>query len=100
MSSFCMVGATHPKWRELLRSEKARLRFLLLPPRISTISIQEPTFALVIERFITEERLDEIRAQPPGETTVKGLKFSTACSYTSMLQKHIKPRWGTYHLSD
>lgn len=60
----------------------------------------EPTFGVVIDRFIQEERLVEILAQPPGEVTIKdGIAYSTAAVYTSFLSKHIRPRWGDTHLS-
>ena len=61
---------------------------------------QEPTLGLVIDRYSEEERLVEILAQPPGEVTIKdGLAFSTAVVYTSFLTRHIRPRWGSVHLS-
>jgi len=55
----------------------------------------KPTFGLVIDRFITEERLEEIVTQPPGETSIiDGLSWSTAASYRSNLKTHIRPKWG------
>ncbi len=60
----------------------------------------EPTLAVVIDRFVQEERLSEILAQPPGEVTIKdGLAYSTAAVYTSFLNRHIRPRWAKVHLS-
>jgi integrase len=53
-----------------------------------------PTFDLVIDRFIKEERLLEIVAQRPGQVVIEGMAYSTAASYLSNLRKHIKPRWG------
>ncbi len=56
----------------------------------------EPTFGVVIDRFVKEERLAEILAQPPGEVTIKdGLAYSTAAGYTSYISRHIRPRWAT-----
>jgi hypothetical protein len=51
---------------------------------------------LVIDRFMTEERIKDIVKQPPGEATITdGLSYSTAAGYQSYLSKHIKPRWGS-----
>ena len=59
----------------------------------------EPTFGVVIDRFIKEERLAEILAQLPGEVKGDGLSYSTAAGYTSYIGKHIRPRWQTMPLS-
>jgi len=54
----------------------------------------KPTFGLVIDRFTTEERLEEIVKQPPGEATiVDGFSWSTAHGYRSYLKKHVRPKW-------
>jgi hypothetical protein len=59
----------------------------------------EPTFGVVIERYIQEERLEEIMAQPPGQVTITdGLAYSTAAVYSSFLSKHIRPYWGSVQL--
>jgi integrase len=55
---------------------------------------QNPTFGLVIDRFIKEERLDEILNQPAGKVAIEGMAYSTAAGYLSYLRKHVKPRWG------
>lgn len=61
----------------------------------SASSLVEPTFGALIDRFIEEEKLVAIRSQNPGSTTyVDGLQYSTACSYLSVLERHIRPRWG------
>ncbi|MGO9338422.1 MAG: tyrosine-type recombinase/integrase [Terracidiphilus sp.] len=53
------------------------------------------TMGLVIDRFIQEERIEDIVKQKPGETTITdGISYSTAASYRSNLTKHLKPRWG------
>jgi integrase len=55
-----------------------------------------PTLGLVIDRFIKEERIEEILKQKPGETTIKnGFSYSTASGYRSYLNNHIKPRWSS-----
>jgi integrase len=60
----------------------------------------EPTFDVVIDRYIQEERLVQIMAQPPGEVTITdGIAYSTAVVYTSFLSRHIRPRWGKTRLS-
>ena len=60
----------------------------------------EPTFGVVIDRFIQEERLVEILAQPPGEVTITdAIAYSTAAVYTSFLTRHIRPRWENTCLS-
>jgi len=59
----------------------------------------EPTFGVVIDRFVKEERLAEILAQCPGEVKGEGLAYSTAAGYTSYINRHIKPRWHTTPLS-
>jgi hypothetical protein len=60
------------------------------------ISEPEPSFGSLIDRFISEERLLEIRGQDPGPTNLEGLQYSTACSYLSMLERHIRPQWGAH----
>ena len=59
----------------------------------------EPTFGVVIDRFIKEERLEEILKQPPGEVKGEGLAYSTAAGYTSYINRHIRPRWQKTPLS-
>jgi integrase len=61
--------------------------------------VADPIFGTLIDRFIEEEKLLEICQQRVGETVIDGLQFSTACSYMSILEKHIRPRWGTIELS-
>ena len=52
-----------------------------------------PTFGVVIDRFVKEERLAEILAQSPGEVKGDGLAYSTAAGYTSYINLHIRPKW-------
>jgi integrase len=60
----------------------------------------EPMFGVVIDRFVKEERIAEILAQPPGEVTINdGLAYSTAAGYTSYIDRHIRPRWHATLLS-
>jgi integrase len=60
----------------------------------------DPTFGVVIDRFVTEERLEEILAQQPGDVKLDGLAYSTAAGYTSYLNRHIRPRWHSTPLSE
>jgi integrase len=41
------------------------------------IAQRSPTFGTVLDKFIADERLREIKAYRPGETVDEGLKFST-----------------------
>ena len=59
----------------------------------------EPTFGVVIDRFVIVERLAEILAQPSGEVKGDGLAYSTAAGYTSYINRHIRPRWEKTPLS-
>ena len=60
-----------------------------------------PTLGLVIDRFSTEERLEGILRQAPGEATITdGFSWSTAAGYRSYLKKHIRPKWGSTLLTD
>src|SRR5208337_1877073 len=60
-----------------------------------------PTLGLVIDRFSTEERLEEILRQAPGEATITdGFSWSTAAGYRSYLRKHIKPKWSSTPLAE
>jgi integrase len=60
----------------------------------------EPTFGVVIDRFVKDERLEEILAQIPGEVKGDGLAYSTAAGYTSYINRHIRPRWHKTPLSE
>jgi integrase len=60
----------------------------------------KPTLGLVIDRFIKEERIEDILNQKPGETTITdGFSYSTAAGYQSYLKRHIKPEWGSTPLA-
>ena len=56
---------------------------------------------VVIDRFRTEERFEEILGQPPGHVTVvNGLSYSTVAGYNSYFAKHIQRRWASVMLTD
>jgi integrase len=65
---------------------------------------RESTFGALIESYITAERLRESKNRTPGIGTfevdedfdVEALDYSTASSYLSMLDVHIRPKWGNY----
>lgn len=55
---------------------------------------QQPTLGLVIDRFMNDERIEDIVNQKPGEIVITdALSYSTARGYRSYITKHIKPRW-------
>jgi integrase len=68
----------------------------------------DPSFGLLIERYIVEERLRTAKDQPrwvgtleqDEEFDAEALDPSTASSYLSILKVHIRPRWGHVPLSE
>jgi integrase len=61
----------------------------------------KPTMGVVIDKFKTEERFEEIIKQAPGlSTIVDGLSYCTLAGYRSYIGKHIQPRWGKALLTD
>jgi integrase len=61
----------------------------------------KPTMGVVIDRFRTEERFEEIMKQPPGTVLIAdGLSYSTVAGYRSYHAKHIDPRWARSILAD
>jgi hypothetical protein len=62
---------------------------------------RQATFGTLIDRYIEAERLNEVKALPPGEACVKdGVQYSTACSYLTSLNRYIRPRWSDTLLTD
>jgi integrase len=59
-------------------------------------ALSEPTFNALLDRFIAEEKLFEIKQCRPGERLdgEGDLSYSTALSYLSVI-KRIRARWGT-----
>ncbi len=64
------------------------------------IAQRSPTFGTVLDKFIADERLKEIKAYRPGEIVDEGLKFSTTTGYLSVIKLHLRPAWGKVPLSD
>src|SRR4051794_11368881 len=71
-------------------------------------SAGEPTFGGLIERFILEEGLRDAKSRSRAigaleceeEFDAEALDSSTASSYLSMLDVHIRPRWGSSLISE
>ncbi|MGD0445510.1 MAG: site-specific integrase [Edaphobacter sp.] len=65
-----------------------------------TLAILEPTFNAILDRFIDEEKLLEIKKQRPGDRCdAEGmLSYSTAVSYLSVI-KQVRVKWGTTHIT-
>lgn len=58
-----------------------------------------PTMGLVVERFMKEERIEEILKQKPGEITITdGISYSTASGYRSYIRNYIRPKWANTRL--
>jgi len=65
-----------------------------------TLAILEPTFAAILDRFIEEERLLEIKQRRPGDRCEgEGeLSYSTVISYLSVI-KRVREKWGTTRIT-
>lgn len=65
-----------------------------------TLALLEPTFDTLLDHFIEEERLLEIKKVRPGEScdNVGELSFSTASSYLSVI-KRVRAKWGTTRIT-
>lgn len=61
---------------------------------------RSPTFGVVLDKFIADERLKEIKAFRAGEVVDEGLKFSTTTGYLSVIKQHLRPAWGKVQLTD
>ena len=65
-----------------------------------TLAVQEPTFDALLDRFIREERLLEIKKVRPGEScdNIGELSYSTVSSYLSVI-KRVRAKWGTNRIA-
>jgi hypothetical protein len=61
-------------------------------------AVHEPTFGALIDRFVEEERLEEIKKHRPGEQCNHELSYGTMVSCLSVL-KRVRARWGLARLS-
>jgi integrase len=87
--------AQYPTAAEALRAaEGLRLKVNQESPLDQSI-----TFGGLVDRFIDDERLLEITGRRPGEAPGHGLRYSTARSYLSVLEGHIKQRWSSTALN-
>jgi integrase len=84
-----LSGSMYPS----LASVKIALQALVFSLNAPATMNKTTPFGMVIERFIVEENLREIVAQPPGAVTVSGLAYSTAIRYMSHFECHLLPRW-------
>ncbi len=64
------------------------------------VAQRSPTFGTVLDKFIADEHLKEIKARRPGEVVDEGLKFSTTVGYLSVIKCHLRPEWGKVLLTD
>jgi integrase len=95
-----MVIGNADKFKTRSQALKAADGFRLKASRQSE-EARGSTFGALIESYITEERLREAKDRAPGISAVEGdeefdaeaLSYSTASSYLSMLDVHIRPRW-------
>ena len=65
-----------------------------------TLAVLEPTFDALLDRFIEEERLLEIKKTRPGESCdrVGDLSYSTVLSYLSVI-KRVRAEWGSTRIT-
>jgi integrase len=65
-----------------------------------TLAILEPTFAAILDRFIEEEKLLEIKQRRPGDRCENEgeLSYSTVVSYLSVI-KRVRAKWGTTRIT-
>lgn len=65
-----------------------------------TLAVLEPTFASILDRFIEEERMLEIKERRPGDRAESEgeLSYSTVVSYLSVI-KRVREKWGTTRIT-
>lgn len=64
-----------------------------------TLAVSEPTFNAILDRFIEDERMMEIKQSRPGEHLKDGqLSYSTVISYLSVI-KRVRAKWGTTRIT-
>ena len=52
------------------------------------------------DKFIADERLQEMKVRRPGEIVDEGLKYSTTTGYLSVIKLHLRPKWGSVQLTE
>jgi integrase len=70
---------------------RAKLRGFLFTVNTNAPEVHPP-FDTVIDRFIAEEQLEEIKAGRANSGTVH---YSTANAYLLLLKRHLRPLWGS-----
>lgn len=68
--------------------------------RTTFVAEQKPTLGLVLDKFIESERLKEIVGKADAPVDPDALHYSTAVSYLSMIERHVRPRWGRMALDE
>lgn len=68
--------------------------------RTTFVAEQKPTLGLVLDKFIESEQLREIVAGTLKPENPDALHYSTAVSYLSMIECHVRPRWGKVALDE
>ena len=64
-----------------------------------TLAVLEPTFDAILDRFIEDERMMEIKQSRPGEHLKDDqLSYSTVISYLSVI-KRVRAKWGTTRIT-
>jgi len=64
-----------------------------------TLAVMEPTFNAILDRFIEDERMMEIKQCRPGEQCEEGgLSYSTVISYLSVI-KRVRAKWGSTRIT-
>lgn len=76
-----------------------------LEANCESAATREVTFGALIDRYISEERLKQVKERPrtagiPEDFDTESLDYSTASSYLSMLKVHIRPRWGNLPIAE
>jgi integrase len=64
------------------------------------LAVLEPTFDAVLDRYIEDERLLEIKQLRPGDRSAAegGLSYATVSSYLSVI-KQVRQKWGSTRLT-
>ena len=64
-----------------------------------TLAVMEPTFDAILDRFIEDERMMEIKQIRLGDQREDdGLSYSTVLSYLSVI-KRVRAKWGTTRIA-
>jgi integrase len=99
-----IIGSFAQYPTETLARKKCEGKLLSLNKDCAQNVISDPTFGALIDRFIDEERLEEIlKAKSASERAKFGteaLEYSTVSGYLSYIKNQLRPKWGEYHLTE